>query len=70
MSEVLPRRSTRVVHVGKARIGGPFPVAVQSMCATRTRDVDATVAQCEQLRRAGAAVVRIAVDNEKEVEAL
>lgn len=40
------------------------------MCATKTRDVDATVAQCEQLRGAGAAVVRIAVDNDKEMEAL
>jgi (E)-4-hydroxy-3-methylbut-2-enyl-diphosphate synthase len=40
------------------------------MCATKTRDVDATVAQVHQLAGAGAAVVRIAVDNEKEVAAL
>jgi len=44
-------------------------VAVQSMCATKTRDIDATVAQTVQLQRAGAAMVRIAVDNDKEVEA-
>jgi len=62
--------STRPVRVGSAVIGGGAPVAVQSMCATKTRDIDATVAQCEQLRVAGAAVVRIAVDNELEVEAL
>lgn len=68
-SEVVPRR-TRRVRVGRVEIGGGAPVAVQSMCATKTRDVDATVAQCEQLRRAGAAIVRIAVDNDKEVEAL
>lgn len=61
---------TRAVRVGPIQIGGGAPVAVQSMCATKTRDIDATVRQCEQLRRAGAAVVRIAVDNEKEVEAL
>jgi (E)-4-hydroxy-3-methylbut-2-enyl-diphosphate synthase len=40
------------------------------MCATKTRDVDATVAQTRQLAGAGAAIVRIAVDNDKEVAAL
>ena len=70
MSDQAPRRVTRAVAVGQVQIGGGAPVTVQSMCATKTRDVDATVAQCEQLRRAGAAVVRIAVDNEKEVAAL
>jgi (E)-4-hydroxy-3-methylbut-2-enyl-diphosphate synthase len=61
---------TRPVAVGSVQIGGGAPVTVQSMCATKTRDIDATVAQCEQLRQAGAAVVRVAVDNEKEAAAL
>ena len=61
---------TRSVRVGAVRIGGGAAVVVQSMCATKTRDVDATVAQVEQLRRAGAGVVRVAVDNDREVEAL
>jgi len=61
---------TRAVRVGTVQIGGAAPVVVQSMCATKTRDIDATVAQCEQLRSAGAGVVRIAVDNDKEVDAL
>ena len=61
---------TRAVRVGRVQIGGGAPVAVQSMCATKTRDVDATVAQTRQLQAAGAAVVRLAVDNDKEVEAL
>jgi (E)-4-hydroxy-3-methylbut-2-enyl-diphosphate synthase len=64
-----PQR-TRAVRLGRLQIGGGAPVAVQSMCATKTRDIDATVAQTEQLHHAGAAVVRIAVDNDKEVEAL
>jgi (E)-4-hydroxy-3-methylbut-2-enyl-diphosphate synthase len=68
--ELSPARTTRGVRVGTIRIGGGAPIAVQSMCATKTRDIDATVAQCEQLSRAGAAVVRIAVDNEKEAAAL
>jgi len=65
-----PRARTRAVRIGRTTVGGGAPVVVQSMCATKTRDIDATVAQCEQLREAGAGVVRIAVDNEKEVDAL
>jgi (E)-4-hydroxy-3-methylbut-2-enyl-diphosphate synthase len=59
-------RKTRQVKVGS----GDAPVGVQSMCATRTMDIDATVAQVHQLARAGAGVVRLALDNEKEVAAL
>jgi (E)-4-hydroxy-3-methylbut-2-enyl-diphosphate synthase len=64
------RRPTRAVRIGTLHVGAGEPVAVQSMCATKTRDIDATVAQIIQLQRAGAGVVRIAVDNDKEVEAL
>jgi len=64
-----PRR-TRALRVGNVKIGADAPVAVQSMCATKTRDIDATVAQTRQLQEAGAAVVRIAIDNDKEVAAL
>jgi (E)-4-hydroxy-3-methylbut-2-enyl-diphosphate synthase len=66
----LPQRRTRAVRVGNVQVGAGAPIAVQSMCATKTRDIDATVAQTQQLQRAGAAVVRIAIDNDKEVEAL
>lgn len=45
-------------------------MAVQSMCATKTQDIDATVEQAEQLRKAGAAIVRIAIDSDKDAEAL
>ncbi|GIW56891.1 MAG: 4-hydroxy-3-methylbut-2-en-1-yl diphosphate synthase (flavodoxin) [Nitrospiraceae bacterium] len=65
----VPRKTT-AVPVGGIVIGGGAPVVVQSMCATKTRDVDATVAQIHQLHAAGAGVVRIAVDNDPEVQAL
>ncbi len=68
--EAPKRQPTRAVRVGRIHIGAGAPVAVQSMCATKTRHIDATVAQVMQLQNAGAAVVRIAVDNEKEVAAL
>jgi (E)-4-hydroxy-3-methylbut-2-enyl-diphosphate synthase len=40
------------------------------MCATRTQDIDATVEQTNQLQNAGAAIVRIAIDSDKDAEAL
>jgi (E)-4-hydroxy-3-methylbut-2-enyl-diphosphate synthase len=64
------QRKTRKIRIGSVEVGGDSPVVVQSMCATRTMDIDATVAQTHQLARAGAGVVRIALDNEKEVGAL
>ncbi len=66
----MERKPTRSVRIGKYQIGHDAPIAVQSMCATKTRNIDATVAQVHQLQEAGAAVVRIAVDNNREVEAL
>ena len=44
-------------------IGDYQPIAVQSMTATHTQDVDATAAQVNDLARAGADIVRIAVDS-------
>jgi len=63
-------RKTRQIDIGATLVGGGAPVVVQSMCATRTMDIDATVAQSHQLADAGAGIVRIALDNEKEVAAL
>ncbi len=66
----LPRNPTRPVRIGTTVIGGNHPIAVQSMCATHTQDVAATVAQVNDLARAGADVVRIAVDSRKDAAAL
>ena len=45
-------------------------MVVQSMCATRTIDVEQTVVQAHQLADAGAGIVRIALDSDKEIPAL
>jgi (E)-4-hydroxy-3-methylbut-2-enyl-diphosphate synthase len=63
-------RRTRAVRVGGVTVGGDAPVVVQSMCATRTIDVEQTVAQAHQLAAAGAGIVRIALDSDKEIPAL
>ncbi len=64
------RNPTREVRIGKITIGGGRPIAVQSMTATHTHDIDATVRQINALADAGADVVRIAVDSKREAEAL
>ncbi len=70
MVGLMKRNPTRAVRVGTVILGGGHPVAVQSMCATRTQDVDATVEQAEAIRKAGGDIVRVAVDSPKDVEAL
>ncbi|MEM9364614.1 MAG: (E)-4-hydroxy-3-methylbut-2-enyl-diphosphate synthase [Planctomycetota bacterium] len=66
----IERNRTRAVAVGNAVIGDGNPIAVQSMTATKTQDIDATVAQAEALRERGADVVRIAVDSSRDAAAL
>jgi len=63
-------RKTRKINIGKLVIGGDSPIAIQSMAATQTQDLTATARQIEVLEKANADIIRIAVDNEKDVEAL
>ncbi len=66
----IQRNPTRAVQIGSVTIGGGHPIAVQSMTATRTQDVAATIAQVNDLVAAGANIVRIAVDSRSDAEAL
>ncbi len=69
MSEI-KRKATRAVRIGSVVIGAGHPIAIQSMTATKTQDIDATVELVNRLAEAGAAIVRVAVDSEREAEAL
>lgn len=64
------RRTTRKVQAGSTFIGGDAPIAVQSMCATKTTDLDATRAQIQLLQKAGADLIRIAIDSRNDIDAL
>ncbi|HAV33857.1 MAG: (E)-4-hydroxy-3-methylbut-2-enyl-diphosphate synthase [Planctomyces sp.] len=64
------RNPTRSVAIGSISIGSQHPIAVQSMTATRTQDIDATVRQIHDLEAAGADVVRVAIDSRRDAEAL
>ncbi len=66
----LSARSTRAVRIGSITIGADHAIAVQSMAATRTSDIEATTAQVRLLAEAGADVIRVAVDTPRDVEAL
>ena len=66
----IERNPTREVKIGTIRIGGENEIAVQSMTATKTTDVDATVELVNLLEKSGADVVRIAVDSKKDAAAL
>ncbi len=63
-------RSSRRLEIGSVALGGSEPVLLQSMCATRTTDISATLRQIRQLKSAGAGLVRLAIDTKKDVEAL
>ena len=66
----LRRNATRPVKIGSTTIGDGNPIAVQSMTATQTQNIDATVGQIEALYAAGADVIRVAVDSTKDAAAL
>ena len=66
----IQRNPTRSVRIGKIQVGAQHPIAVQSMTATHTQNIDATVEQINALHAAGADVVRVAVDSAKDAEAL
>ncbi|WP_424324687.1 flavodoxin-dependent (E)-4-hydroxy-3-methylbut-2-enyl-diphosphate synthase [Gordonia sp. (in: high G+C Gram-positive bacteria)] len=65
-----PRRQTRQIHVGKVGVGSDFPVSVQSMCTTKTHDVNATLQQIAQLTAAGCDIVRVACPRQEDADAL
>ncbi len=63
-------RKSRAVKVKHLEIGGGAPVLVQSMTKTDTVDVDATVAQIEEMMKAGCEIVRLAVPEQDAAIAL
>ncbi|MCD8088942.1 MAG: flavodoxin-dependent (E)-4-hydroxy-3-methylbut-2-enyl-diphosphate synthase [Oscillospiraceae bacterium] len=66
----MKREQTRQIHVGSVAVGGGAPVSVQSMCNTKTQDVEATLAQMRTLAAAGCDIIRVAVPDESAARAL
>ena len=54
------REKTRKLMVGNVQIGGQNRVVIQSMCNTKTKDIDTTVEQILKLEKAGCEIIRVA----------
>lgn len=67
---VIERRKSRPLNVGSVAVGGDAPVSVQSMCITKTADHNATLQQIAALAASGCDIVRVAVPDRDDVEAL
>ncbi len=61
---------TKQIKIGSVPVGGGAPVAIQSMCSTRTDDVEATVQQIRRLAAAGCEIIRVAVPDKPAARAI
>ncbi|MCF0164667.1 MAG: (E)-4-hydroxy-3-methylbut-2-enyl-diphosphate synthase [Bacteroidales bacterium] len=59
-----------ICKVGNIEIGAGRPIVIQSMCNTDTNDIEASVAQCIELVKAGSQIVRLTTQGLREVESL
>ena len=64
------RKKTKVINVGKVKIGGDNPISVQSMTNTLTTDVDGTIKQINKISDAGADIVRVSCPDQDSTAAL
>ncbi len=65
-----PRRKTRQLMVGDVGVGSESPISVQSMCTTKTHDVNATLQQIAELTASGCDIVRVACPRQEDADAL
>ena len=66
----MKRENTRQIKVGSVAVGGGARVSVQSMCNTKTWDVDATVSQIFAFEEAGCDIVRVAIPDMRAAQAI
>ena len=64
------RRKTRKIRLGSIYVGGDADISIQSMCNTRTEDIQSTVNQIKELVTAGCDIVRVAANTEEAAEAI
>ena len=55
------RRSSKIISIGKIKIGGSNPIAVQSMLNVPSYDIEKSVLQASELKNAGCEILRIAI---------
>ncbi|HIP30339.1 MAG TPA: flavodoxin-dependent (E)-4-hydroxy-3-methylbut-2-enyl-diphosphate synthase [Sulfurospirillum arcachonense] len=67
---MIERYKTNKIYIGDVAVGGDAPISVQSMTYSKTRDVEATVEQIKRLHFAGCDIVRVAVPDYEDANAL
>lgn len=67
---MINRKDTRKIQVGNVQIGGENKVIIQSMCNTKTKDVESTVQQILELEKAGCKIIRVACLDEVDARAI
>jgi (E)-4-hydroxy-3-methylbut-2-enyl-diphosphate synthase len=65
-----PRRKTRQLMVRDVGVGSDHPISVQSMCTTKTHDINATLQQIAELTATGCDIVRVACPRQEDADAL
>ena len=75
ISEIRPfrninRKKTRVINVGKVKVGGDNPITVQTMTNTLTTDHKSTIEQINKVTESGADIVRVSCPDSKSTESL
>jgi len=67
---MIKRYPTNKIYIGDVAVGGDAPISVQSMTYSKTHDVEATVEQIKRLHFAGCDIVRVAVPDYEDANAL
>src|ERR1700740_3630889 len=65
-----PRRKTRQLMVRDVGVGSDYPISVQSMCTTKTHDINSTLQQIAELTATGCDIVRVACPRQEDADAL
>ncbi len=64
------RRETKVIKVGKVKVGGDNSISVQSMTNTLTKDKKSTIKQIQEISKAGADIVRVSCPDQDSSKAI
>ena len=64
------RKKTRVINVGKVKVGGDNPITVQTMTNTLTTDHKSTIEQINKVTESGADIVRVSCPDSKSTDSL
>jgi (E)-4-hydroxy-3-methylbut-2-enyl-diphosphate synthase len=66
----IKRRKSKIIKIGHVCIGGEYPVAIQSMTKTHTKDIEKTSRQIQELELSGCEIIRLSVKDMEDARAI